>query len=123
MGYFDYLDENKKSADGKAKEYHNYDPIAKTGMWIWFGALGVTILSIILLFACWNLGKSIWLDVFLVLGFGCALIAVAFCINARRMASRVRQETQLGNCIFIWGIFLALINLILLVVNTYMFIT
>jgi predicted permease len=69
------------------------------------------------------LGKSIVLDVFLVLGFGSAVVSVAFCVNARRIASKKRQETQLGNCIFIWGIFLALVNLIILVINTYMVFT
>ena len=123
MGYFDYLDENKKSANAGAKEINSFDPVAKMGLWVWCGALGVMLVSIILMCACWPLGKSIWLDIFLVLGFGVAIVAVAFCVNAKRMASKIRKESQLGNCIFIWGIFLALINLILIVINTYTFLT
>jgi len=119
MGYFDYLDENKKSKAGK--EHHNYDPFVKSGTFVWFGALGITIISVILMIVCWPLGKSIWLDIFLVLGFGTSVTAVALCGSAKRMASRLRQESQLGNCIFIWGIFLALLNLIFVGLNTYLF--
>ena len=120
MGYFDYLEDNNESTR-VLKEHHNYDSFVKSGTFVWFGALFITVVSVVLMSVCWHLGASIWLDIFLVLGFGAAIVAFALCANAKRMASKKRQETQLGNCIFIWGIFLALLNLIFIILNTYMF--
>ena len=121
MGYFDYIDDDGRSTSKSfAKiQQHNYDGYVKTGLYTWIVSVVVTVVSIILMIVCWPIGKSVYLDLILIFAIIPALVAMFFCLHAKKMASKIREVTQLGNCIFIWSIFFALLDAIFIGLNTF----
>ncbi|MBR4270064.1 MAG: hypothetical protein IKQ31_00065 [Clostridia bacterium] len=119
MGYFDYLDDKGKATAGQNKfELHAYDGVVKAGLFTWLVSVLITVVSVILIFTCWPIGKSVYLDLILIFAIIPALIAIFICLHAKKLASNKREVTQLGNCIFIWAVFFALLDAVLIGLNT-----
>lgn len=117
MGYFDYLEEKTQVQ----REFQSYDVWAKVGTFIGLGSLLVAIASALVFFLAVPFGESIWLDI--LVGFGLILGVVGVCLagKAVKMAKNIRKVSEIGRFAFIWGIFVILLDLAMLLVNTWMY--
>ncbi len=120
MGYFDYLDDKGKATANQDKfsQYQSYDIFVKSGLYTWLASIFITLVSIVLMFVCWPIGKSVFLDLILIFAIIPALVAMFLCLHAKKLASKTREVTQLGNCIFIWSVFFALLDAVFIGLNT-----
>ncbi len=117
MGYFDYLDEATK----EQREFQSFDVWAKAGTYVGLGSLVVTIVAILIFCLVIPLGQNIWLD-FLVGGaLGIGITGIVFAGKAVSMARSIRKKSEIGLFALIWGIFVILIELTLLLINTWMY--
>ena len=117
MGYFDYLEEKTK----EQREFQYFDVFAKTGTFIGLGALLVTLAAIFVFAFAIPFGGNIWLD-FLVGGaMIIGAVGIGYSAKAVKMARSIRKVAYLGNFALVWGIFVILINIALLVINTWLY--
>jgi DNA modification methylase len=78
MGYFDYLDDKGKATANQDKfsQYKSYDIFVKSGLYTWLASIFITLVSIVLMFVCWPIGKSVFLDLILIFAIIHALVAM-----------------------------------------------
>ncbi len=116
MGYFDYLEENAAIE----KENRFFDTYAKVGFWIGVGSFAVMLASI-LTFCFVAVGSIIWLDILVAVGVVVSVFGMAYSGKAISIARRRRNSSPLANFSFVWNLVFALIDIILLVMNTWMY--
>ncbi len=119
MGYFDYLEEKTK----EQREFQYFDTVAKTGIFIGLGALVVTLAAIFVFAFAITIGQNIWLDFLAGGGLVIACTGIAFAAKSIKMARSIRKVSYLGNFALIWGIFVILIDIALLVINTWLYLS
>ena len=117
MGYFDYLEEKTQ----EKREFQYFDVWAKAGTFVGLGSLIVTIVSILVFALAVQVGQNIWLDFLTGAGLVIGCVGVSFSAKAVQMARNIRKTTPLGNFALIWGIFVILIDLAILVANTWLY--
>lgn len=117
MGYFDYLDQKgaRELRDSAFVETYN-----KVALYVNFGAIGLTLLAVIL-FCFISVGAVIWLDILLAAGMTAGIVAMVYANSVRNIVKRKHKKDVLANFIFVWSAFWVLINVIMCVMNTWMY--
>ncbi len=117
MAYFDYL-ENKNQAIQKDLAFaQNYN---KLSMWLIIASLAVFIIDIIV-FCLVPAGKVIWLDILVGAGLIAGIIGVVYALKVRGMAKQKHNKNPLANFLAVWGLLLVLLQIIILVINTWVY--
>ncbi len=117
MGYFDYLEEKTQ----EKREFQYFDVWAKAGTFVGLGSLLVTIASILVFALAVPVGENIWFDFLTGAGLVIGCVGVALSAKSVQMARNIRKTTPLGKFALIWGIFVILIDLAILVANTWLY--
>ncbi len=119
MGYFDYLDETTK----EQREFQSFDVWAKTGTYVGLGSFLIMLAAIFVFAFAIPIGENIWLD-FLVGGaLAVGVTGIAFSGKAVAMARNIRKKSEIGNFALIWGIFVVLVEITLLIANTWVYLS
>lgn len=117
MGYFDYLDQTSAVELKDNAFIESYNKVAK---WLNISTIIVTVLAV-MLFCFIPIGSIIWLDIILVLGMGVGIVAMNYAGKVRSIAKRRRKSNILANFLFIWSFFFVLLNIIMCVMNTWVY--
>lgn len=117
MGYFDYL-ESKSAVELKDNAF--IETYGKVALYINLGAVAMTIITIIM-FCFVPIGSIVWLDIVVAIGITAGIVAMVYANSVRSIAKRRHKTNVLANFIFIWSFFWVLINVIMLIMNTWMY--
>ena len=117
MGYFDYL-ESKSAVEMKDNAF--IETYNKVALYINLGTIAITLATIIM-FCFVPIGSIIWLDIVVALGVGTGITAMVYANSVRSIAKRRHKKNVLANFTFIWSLFFVLLNLIIFVINTWMY--
>lgn len=116
MGYFDYLEESV----ALERENRYFDTYAKVGFWVGVGSFAV-LLATILTFCFVSIGSIVWLDFLMAIGIAVAAVGMGYALKAITIARRRRNSSPLANFSFVWNLVFVLVNIILLVMNTWVY--
>lgn len=116
MGYFDYLEESV----AQQREAQFFDAYAKKGFWIGVGAFCALIATIVL-FCFVQIGSIVWLDGIMVASIVCCAFSMFYSFKTIRIAKKKEKTSPLASFSFIWALFFCLINVILIVINTWVY--
>lgn len=117
MGYFDYLDEKAQTQH----EFQSFDIWAKASTFVGLGSLVVTLVSVFVFAFAVPIGESIWLDILVLAGVAVGVVGVILATKAVKMAKNIRKVSEIGRFSFVWGLFVVLVDLALIVANTWMY--
>ncbi len=117
MGYFDYLESANTVAE---RENRYFDTYANRSFWFGVGSFGAMLVAI-LLFCFITIGSVIWLDFVMAAGLGVGITGLVFAGKARKIAKRNHKTTILGNFSFVWGLLFVIIDVLLVVMNTWIY--
>ena len=113
MGYFDYIDSKAKKEEMTVSLDERW---ARLAFYISLGALGLFVLSIILVFVV-HMGVSLWLNVVNVVGI--AVCVAGLIINQKTVSHfrRKRQPSAIANMARALNILWMLMHLMIIAIN------
>ncbi len=117
MGYFDYL-ESKSAVEIKDNAF--IETYNKVALYVNLGAVALTIITIIM-FCFVRIGSIVWLDIVVALGIVAGVVAMVYANSVRSIAKRRHKKNILANFVFVWSFFWVLINVIIFIINTWLY--
>jgi len=117
MGYFDYL-ETKSAVEIKDNAY--IEAYSKVALYIHIGTIAISLVSI-LVFCFVQIGSVVWLDILVAVGIIAGIFAMAYSNSVRSVSKRRHKKNALANFILVWSLFFVLINVIIFVMNTWLY--
>ena len=119
MGYFDYLESKNMAIQKDTAFAQSYN---KVSMWLTISSVTMLIINI-LIFSFVQVGTIVWLDILVVAGISVGIAGITFALKVRAMAKRKHDRNSLANFLAIWGVLFVLLELIILVINTWVYFT
>lgn len=117
MGYFDYL-ESKSATELKDNAF--IETYSKVALYVNIGAVAMSVI-IIIMFCFVPIGSIVWLDILMAIGMTAGIVAMVYANNVRTIVKRRHKQNALANFVLVWSLFWVLINVIIFVMNTWIY--
>ena len=113
MGYFDYLDNKQKKEEMTVTVDEHW---ARIAFYISLGALGLFVLSLILV-PIVHTGVSLWFNVVNILGIGAGVTGIVYDQKTIKHFKRKRQPSAIANMAMALNILWILAHIVMIVLN------
>lgn len=117
MAYFDYLEAKNISAQKDLAFAESYNKIS---MWLTLASVILFIVNVII-FSCVRVGSIIWLDIVVAAGIAVGIAGMVYALKVRALAKRKRNKDYLANFLAVWSLFFVLLNVIIFIINTWVY--
>lgn len=117
MAYFDYL-EAKNVANQKDMAFS--ESYNKLGFYLTIASIVLFIVNVVV-FCFVEVGSIIWLDIVVLAGLAVGIAGLTYAMKVRALAKRKHTKNVMANFIAIWGLLFVLLDLIILVINTWVY--